>query len=61
VSVEPPEAAPQQEHGGEVRARLPTGERAALLARLDTNPIKADWALYDRELEAILAASAPLQ
>jgi hypothetical protein len=29
-------------------------ERAALIARLDTHPTKADWALYDRELEAML-------
>jgi hypothetical protein len=55
-----PEVAPQREHGSEVRTRLAPAERAALIVRLDSNPTRADWALYDRELKAILAASAPL-
>jgi hypothetical protein len=33
---------------------LSAEERAALIARLDTHPTKADWALYDRELKALL-------
>jgi hypothetical protein len=43
---------------------LTPAEHAALLALLDTNPTKADWTLYDRELDAMLAgiaASAPLR
>jgi hypothetical protein len=36
-------------------ARLSPAERAALVARLDTNPTKADWAAYERLLEARLA------
>jgi hypothetical protein len=33
---------------------LSAAERAALVARLDGNPTKADWALWERELEAML-------
>ena len=55
VPEEKPEAAPQQEHGSAVRTRLSPPEHAALLARLDSNPTKADWALYERELEAVLS------
>jgi len=33
---------------------LSTAERAALIARLDSNPTKADWALYSRALDAML-------
>jgi hypothetical protein len=36
---------------------LSTAERAALIARLDSNPTKADWALYNRQLEVMLAAA----
>jgi hypothetical protein len=32
---------------------------AALITRLDTNPTKADWAAYGRELEARIAALLP--
>jgi hypothetical protein len=34
---------------------LSAAERAALVARLDSNPTKADWAIYDRHLDALLA------
>jgi hypothetical protein len=53
VPPERPEVAPRQEHGA-VGARLSAAERAALLARLDTKPCKADWALYNHEIEAML-------
>ena len=33
---------------------LSNTERAALVARLDTAPTKADWALYSRVLEVML-------
>jgi hypothetical protein len=36
---------------------LSDAERAALIARPDTNPTKADWALYDRDLDARLTAT----
>ena len=55
VPPERPVIAPRQEHGSEVRARLSPAERAALIARLDTKPSKADWVLYDRELGARLS------
>jgi hypothetical protein len=54
VPPERPEVAPHREHGSPVRARLSAAERAALIARLDTKPSKADWALYNHELEAML-------
>ena len=40
-----------------VSTRLTPAEHAALLARLDTKPTKADWALYGRQLEVMLAAA----
>jgi hypothetical protein len=57
VPPKPPAIAPQREHGSAVRIRLSAVEHAALIARLDTNPTKADWALYGRELEARLVLS----
>ena len=41
-------------HGIAVPGQLTPQQRAALIARLDTNPTKADWTAYDRELEARL-------
>ena len=38
------------------RARLTPAERAALIARLDSNPTKADWAAYRRELDEMVTA-----
>ncbi|MBO0735244.1 MAG: helix-turn-helix domain-containing protein [Alphaproteobacteria bacterium] len=52
--------APQREHGSPVRARLSPAGRAALIARLDTNPTKVDWALYEYELEATLLRNSAL-
>ena len=46
--------APQREHGSPVRAPLSPAERAALIAKLDTNPTKADWDAWDREVAALL-------
>ena len=40
-------------------ALLSDADRAALITRLDTNPTKADWAAYGRELEARIAALLP--
>jgi hypothetical protein len=40
-----------------VSTRLTPAEHAALLARLDTKPTKADWELYNRELEAMLRSA----
>ena len=34
---------------------LSATERAALVARLDSKPTKADWALWHRDLEARIA------
>ena len=48
------EVALQGEHGGAAGARLTPAERAALVARLDSNPTKADWALWSCELDALL-------
>jgi hypothetical protein len=55
VSTEPPEVAPQREHASGVRVRLSPAERAALVARLDTNPTQADWLAWEREPEAMVA------
>jgi hypothetical protein len=60
---EPPEPsaiALRREHGNDVGAKLSPAKRAALIPRLDTYPTAADWDLYNRELDAILAASASL-
>jgi hypothetical protein len=45
----------QGEPGNDGGTKLSAAERAALVARLDSNPTKADWALYDRHLDALLA------
>jgi hypothetical protein len=39
---------------GAARALLTATERTALIARLDTSPTKADWAAWERDLEARL-------
>ena len=39
---------------GAARALLTATERAALIARLDTSPTKADWVAWERDLEARL-------
>jgi hypothetical protein len=52
------ESAPQRERGSGAGARLSSAERAALIARLDGNPTRADWAAYDRELDALLASGS---
>jgi hypothetical protein len=39
---------------------LSDGEQAALSARLNSKPLKADWALYDRDLATrILSPMSP--
>jgi hypothetical protein len=61
VPLETPVIALRREHGSAVRVSLSPQERAALIARLDTKPTRADWVLYGREIEALLlqrAASA---
>jgi hypothetical protein len=55
VPPERPGIALQREHGSAVRTRLSPAEHAALIARLDTNPTKADWALYACDLDTMLA------
>jgi hypothetical protein len=47
-----PETALQVEHRRGAGARLSSEERAALITRLDSNPTKADWAVYSRDLDA---------
>jgi hypothetical protein len=47
-------AALQGEHGSPARAKLSPSERAALIARLDSNPNRADWDLWSRDLDARL-------
>ena len=54
--TEPSEIALRREHVPIARALLSTTERMALVTRLNTKPSKADWALYDRALEAMLTA-----
>jgi hypothetical protein len=44
-----------QRSGSTIGARLTPAERAALAARLDTNPTKADWDLWSRDLDVRLA------
>jgi len=46
------QGARQEEHAS--AARLSPTEHAALIARLDSNPTKADWAAYERDLDAML-------
>ena len=55
VPMEGSAIAPRGEHGSGCGVLLSDAERAALITRLDSSPTKADWALYDRELEARLA------
>jgi hypothetical protein len=45
-----PKGVLQGERGSPAGTQLSPTERAALVARLDTNPTKADWALYNRDL-----------
>ena len=54
VPIEPPKVALQREQAAENGGPLSDAERAALLERLDTNPTRVDWALYERDLEARL-------
>ena len=49
--TEPPLAL-RREHDPSSVAPLSDTERAALIRRLDTNPSKADWGLWNRDLEA---------
>ena len=56
VRSEPPEVAPRREHTSAAGAKLSPAERAALITRLDTSPTKADWELYDRQLDAMITA-----
>jgi|SRR5215467_9010710 len=57
VQLEPPEIAPQREHGSGAGAKMSSEERAALIARLDSNPTKADWELWSRDLDARLTSA----
>jgi hypothetical protein len=58
VPPEPPEVAPQREHGIVGGGKLAPAEHAALIARLDSgHATKADWADYDRLLDAMLGQS----
>ena len=58
--TEPPAIALRREHAQPDGVLLSNAERAALIARLDSNPIKADWAAYSRDLALRIAASAAL-
>jgi hypothetical protein len=40
------------EHGNSAQGGLSAAERPTLIARLDSRPTKADWALFDRDLDA---------
>ena len=55
VPPDAPVIAPRRKHGSGTGAPLSNVERAALIARLDTKPTKADWTAYERDLEARLA------
>src|SRR5215469_2572855 len=52
MQAERPAIAPQREHGSVGGALLSDAERAALITRLDTKPTKADWELWQRDLDA---------
>jgi hypothetical protein len=52
---EPPTTALQGEHAATAGGRLSPTERTALIARLDSNPTKTDWAAWERDLDARLA------
>ena len=54
LPAEPPATALQREHAPAFEARLSDTECAALITRLDSNPTKADWAAWERDLEARL-------
>ena len=56
VPTEPSEVAPERSTAIAVSTRFTPEERVALIARLDTNPTKADWAAYRRELDAMVTA-----
>jgi hypothetical protein len=58
VPLDRPVVALHREHGSAVRVSLSPPERATLIARLDTKPTKADWALFERDLEARLLPKA---
>jgi hypothetical protein len=49
----------QEEHGSGGGALLSHAERAALVARLDTSPTKADWQLWQRDLDARIDTLQP--
>jgi len=54
--TQPQVIAPERSTALPARARLSSEERAALITRLDSNPTKTDWSLYDRYLDARIAA-----
>jgi hypothetical protein len=56
VQMKPSAIAPRGEHGSGDGARLSPAERAALVERLDSSPTRADWDLYDRDLDARIEA-----
>jgi hypothetical protein len=59
VLTEPPAIAPQREHASGAGAKLAQVEHVALIARLDSgHATKADWAEYDRLLDAMLGQPA---
>jgi hypothetical protein len=57
VPAEPPAIALQREHNRAGGTLLTAVERAALVARLDTSPNKADWDCYNRDLDARLGVT----
>ena len=52
-----PAIALQREHSPADGALLSNAERTALIARLDTSPTKADWRVYEGQIEAMLRAA----
>jgi len=56
VPPDRPAIAPEGSMALPARARLTPAERAALVARLDTTPTKADWAAYRCELDTMVTA-----
>ena len=57
VPLDAPVIAPRREHGSVAGALLSDAEGAALVVRLDSNPTKADWALWSRDLDARLTTT----
>ena len=55
--TEPSEIALRREHDPIAGALLSTTERAALVTRFDQKPTRADWAIYEAQLEAMLRTS----